>query len=151
MTIEISDVTGVQKTMYTIDNPKTGINRIVWDFRFDPAPAMVQGAINAIKSQLQLLTTRGELNDEQRASVQEALKQIDAAGTNYRRAQEIQQGVLAQFGGAGGFGGGGGGGMRGGMGAVIAEPGSYAVKMTVNGKTLIGKLTVRQDPMLDGN
>jgi photosystem II stability/assembly factor-like uncharacterized protein len=152
VTIEITDVTGQQKTTYTVDNPKTGINRIIWDFRFDPAPNMVQGAINSIKSQLQLLTTRGELNDEQRASVQEALKQIDAAGTNYRKAQEIQQGVMAQFGGAGGFGGGGGGGMRGGgFGANVAEPGVYAVKMTVNGKTLTGKLTVRQDPMLVGN
>ena len=55
------------------------------------------------------------------------------------------QGVMAQFGGAGGFGGGGG------FGANVAEPGVYAVKMTVGGKTLTGKLTVRQDPMLGGN
>ena len=60
------------------------------------------------------------------------------------------RGDMAQFGGAGGFG--GGGGMRGGgFGANVAEPGVYAVKMTVNGKTLTGKLTVRQDPMLGGN
>jgi hypothetical protein len=37
------------------------------------------------------------------------------------------------------------------MGASVAEPGVYAVKMTVGGKSLTGKLTVRQDPMLDGN
>jgi len=150
VTIEITDVTGQQKTTYTIDNPKTGINRIIWDFRFDPAPNMVQGAINSIKSQLQLLTTRGELNDEQRAAVQEGLKQIDAAGTNYRKVQEIQQGVMTQFGGGAGFGGGGGG-RGGGMGANVAEPGVYAVKMTAGGKTLTGKITIRQDPMLVGN
>jgi photosystem II stability/assembly factor-like uncharacterized protein len=150
VTIEITDVTGLQKATYTIDSPKIGINRIVWDFRFDPAPNLVQGAINSMKAQITTIAGRGELNDEQRAAVQDALKQFDAVGTNYRRAQEIQQGVMQMLGGGGGFG--GGGGQRGGgRGASVAEPGVYAVKMTVGGKSLTGKLTVRQDPMLDGN
>ena len=149
--IEISDVTGAQKATFTIDNPKLGINRLVWDFRFDPAASMVPGAISAMKAQINTIAGRGELNDEQRAAVQDAIKQLEAVGTNYRRAQEIQQGVMQTLGGGGGFGGGGGGGQRGGMGANVAEPGVYAVKMTVGGKTMTGKVMVRQDPMLDGN
>jgi hypothetical protein len=34
------------------------------------------------------------------------------------------------------------------MGATEAEPGTYAVKLSVNGKTYTGKVAVRQDPML---
>jgi hypothetical protein len=30
----------------------------------------------------------------------------------------------------------------------MAEPGAYAVKLTVNGKTYTGKVAVRQDPMI---
>ena len=37
------------------------------------------------------------------------------------------------------------------MGGMTAEPGVYLVKMTVGGKTLIGKITVRQDPMIETN
>ena len=153
VTIEITDVTGLQKATYTIDDPKIGINRLIWDFRFDPAPSMVPGAISAMKAQITTIAGRGELNDEQRAAVQDALKQFDAVGANYRKAQEIQQNVMLMLGmgGGAGFGGGGGMGGRGGMGASVADPGVYAVKMTVGGKTLAGKVTVRQDPMLDGN
>jgi len=70
---------------------------------------------------------------------------------------EIQQNIMQSFGvGGGGFGGGGfGGGQFGGRGgaagAAAAEPGTYAVKMTVNGKTFTGKIVVRQDPMLEGS
>ena len=46
--------------------------------------------------------------------------------------------------GRGGRGGGGGGGGRGGLPPV--EPGTYSVKLTVNGKTLTQPLTVKPDP-----
>jgi len=35
--------------------------------------------------------------------------------------------------------------------APIAEPGTYAVKLSVNGKTSIGKISVRRDPMVQDN
>ena len=41
----------------------------------------------------------------------------------------------------------GGMGMRGGMGGQVAEPGTYAVKLTVGGKTYTSKVAVRLDPI----
>lgn len=151
VTIEITDVTGQNKKTYTIESSKPGINRLVWDFRFDPAPAQTQNAINAAKQQLSTIAQRGELTAEQKTVVQEALKQIDAAGNNYSRVMEIQRNLMQQLGlgGGGGFGGGGFGGRGGGVGGSVAEPGVYALKMTVGGKTFAAKITVRQDSMLN--
>ena len=36
------------------------------------------------------------------------------------------------------------------MGGQAAEPGTYAVKLTVGGKTYTGKVVVRLDPMQTG-
>jgi len=151
VTIEITDVTGQNKKTFTIESGKPGINRLVWDFRFDPAPAQIQNAINAAKQQLSTIAQRGELTAEQKTAVQEALKQIDAAGNNYSGVMEIQRNLMQQLGlgGGGGFGGGGFGGRGGGVGGSVAEPGVYALKMTVGGKTFAAKITVRQDPMLN--
>ncbi|MGA2587400.1 MAG: hypothetical protein ABSF88_10315 [Candidatus Aminicenantales bacterium] len=155
VTIEITDITGQQKTTFMIDNAKPGINRLIWDFRFDPPAGGVQTAIANAKRQFETIAQRSELSDEQKAAVQAALKQIDAAGNNYRRVLEIQQTVMQSIGigGGAGFGGGGGGfgGGRGGAGGAMAEPGAYAVKMTVGDKTFTGKIVVRQDPMLGNN
>jgi hypothetical protein len=77
------------------------------------------------------------------------LKQLEAFGTYNRKVQEVQRAVMTiigrgqlgpmggQFGGRGGFGGG-----------PMAEPGTYTVKLTVNGKTYSGKVAVRADPVL---
>jgi hypothetical protein len=153
VTIEITDVTGLSKTTFTIDNAASGINRLMWDLRFDPAPQQVQAAIANVKRQLETIAGRGELTDEQKAAVQDALKQVDSAGTNYRKVMDVQRSAMqaitsGEFGG-GGFGGGFGGRGAGGAGGSVAEPGTYAVKMTVNGKTFTGKIIVRQDPMLE--
>ncbi len=94
VTVEISDITGQNKTTYSFEKPNPGINRIVWDMRFDPAPAQVEGLINAAKTQLTTIAGRGELTDEQRAAVKEAQKQIDAAGNNYRRVTDIQRNLM---------------------------------------------------------
>ena len=153
VTIEITDVTGLSKTTFTIDNAASGINRLMWDLRFDPAPQQIQAAIANVKRQLETIAGRGELTDEQKSAVQDALKQVDAAGTNYRKVMDVQRSAMqaitgGEFGG-GGFGGGFGGRGAGGAGGSVAEPGTYAVKMTVNGKTYAGKIVVRQDPMLE--
>ena len=107
----------------TIENPKPGINRLVWDFRFDPPADMIPGTINAMKSQIQTIAGRGELTDEQKAAVQDALKQLDAVGTNYRRAPGDPAGRHADARRGRRLGGGGGGGQRGGMGANVARAG----------------------------
>jgi hypothetical protein len=77
--------------------------------------------------------------------VQKALEQLKQPGLTYREAAEIQRKAYEAIG-FGGF-------MRfrgrgRGMGAKKAEPGTYAVKLSVNGKIYLGKVSVRQDPML---
>jgi len=37
------------------------------------------------------------------------------------------------------------------VGTPVAEPGTYAVKLKVNGKTYTTKVTVRRDPMQEGS
>ncbi len=150
--IEITDISGLNKTTFTIDDGQPGISRLMWDFRFDPAPQQVQTAVTAIKRQLETMAGRGELTDEQKAAVEDALKQIDAAGANYRKVMEIQQNAIQAITGQTGigFGGFGGRGARG-AGGAVAEPGTYAVKMTYNGKTYTGRIVVRQDPMLEAS
>jgi len=152
-TIEISDITGVNKTVFSIENDESGIHRLVWDLRWDPPAATVQNSITNAKRQLETAGQRAELTAEQKAILQNAVKQMDAAGSNYRKVTEIQRSAMESLGlgGGMGFGGGGGFGGRGGMGGMTAEPGVYLVKMTVGGKTLTGKITVRQDPMLETN
>jgi photosystem II stability/assembly factor-like uncharacterized protein len=63
------------------------------------------------------------------------------------------QGQGGRRGGFGGGGGGGGGGQgrrggRGGDAGSDAEPGTYRVTLTVNGKSYAGSITVRADPLL---
>jgi len=150
-TVEISDITGANKTTFSIENEEAGIHRLVWDLRWDPPAASIQNSITNAKRQLETAGQRAELTDEQKAILKKAVKLMDEAGNNYRKVIDIQRSAMEDLGLGGGLGFGGGGGMRGGMAGLNAEPGVYLVKMTVGGKTLTGKVTVRQDPMLDAN
>jgi len=152
-TLEISDITGQLKTTYLLDRAEAGIGRIAWDFAFDPPPISVQNTAGNLKKQIAEALKRTDLSPEQRATLESALKELEAFGGYYRKVQEIQGTVLpvigrgmfgamggqrgaAQFGGRAGFGGG-----------PIAEPGVYSLKLTVNGKTYAGKVSVRPDPI----
>ena len=148
-TLEISDITGQSKTTYLLDKAEAGVGRVVWDFAFDPSPMSVQNTASNLKKQVEEALKRPELTAEQKAALQDALKQLEAFGTYNRKVQEVQRAVMTiigrgqlgpmggQFGGRGGFGGG-----------PMAEPGTYTVKLTVNGKTYSGKVAVRADPVL---
>jgi len=143
VTIEITDVTGNLKTSYGLENAEPGINRLLWDMRFDPLQTQLEAAIKATRQQTQMIAGRSELTDEQRTIVQNALKQMEQAGNNYRKVMEIQRDAFQAIGFGMGFGG------RGGAAGAPAEPGTYAVRLTVGGKTYAGTISVRQDPMLN--
>jgi photosystem II stability/assembly factor-like uncharacterized protein len=148
-TLEISDPTGTAKTTYLLDDLEPGIGRIAWDLRFDPPAATTSTLVTNLKRQIEPAMLRTDLTDEQKAEIKKAQADLDKFGTNYRKVMEIQRAVFAIIQpGRGYF---GGGGFRGGMGGLMAEPGAYAVKLTVNGKTYTGKVTVRQDPMISPN
>ena len=145
-TLEIADFAGVLKTTYLLDTAEAGISRVAWDLRFDPPAATVKNLADNLKKQIGPALLRTDLKDDQKAALKKAAADLDKFGTNYRKVIEIQSAVLPIIRGGMPFGMGGGG--RGRMGGgQVAEPGVYAVKLTVNGKTLTTKVTVRLDPM----
>ncbi|MEN6560014.1 MAG: hypothetical protein ABFD52_04485 [Acidobacteriota bacterium] len=146
-TLEIADPAGALKTTFLLEGAGPGINRLAWDLRFDPTAATVQSLVLNIKRQIDTALLRAGLADEQKASLKQALADLDRWGTNFRKVAEIQRRVLAVILPGGGMY--GGMGMRG-MGGPQAEPGTYTVKLTVGGKAYAGKVAVRLDPMLEG-
>jgi hypothetical protein len=144
--LEISDPAGTLKTTYILDAAEPGIGRVAWDFRFDPPAASLSALVSNVKRQLDPALKRTDLPADKMDILKKAQADLDKWGTNYRKIQEIQRAVFAVVQpGRGMF---GGGGMRGGpMGGQMAEPGTYAVKLTVGDKTYTGKVVVRLDPI----
>ncbi len=147
-TIEITD--GDQrKTTYLLDEAKAGINRIAWDLRWDPSANVLQSTVSNTKSQIEQALKRTDLTADQKATLEKALARLNKYATNFRKVSDITREIadlIRPAGMGGGFGGGGGMG-RFGVTGVQAEPGSYFVKMTVNGKTTTNKIVVRPDPI----
>jgi photosystem II stability/assembly factor-like uncharacterized protein len=157
--VDIADGTGPQKTTFVIDAPQAGINRLMWDLRVDPAPAQVKQAADLVNRRIETALKRQDLTAEQQAGLGQALKEVTAVGTVYRKVRELQ-GRVAQLlrpasggaGGPGGVGGGPGGMGFGGPGAGgTADPGTYALTLTVNGKSSAKRISVRLDPMVTGS
>ena len=142
-TVEIADINGQRKTTYILDNAEPGITRLVWDFRFDPSAQVVQVSADNVRKQLAAAQQRKDLTPGQKELIQNWSRQLDQFGTIYRKVIEIQRniGLLTAGGRVVMYGGG--------IGSV--EPGVYAVRLTVNGKTTLGTITVRLDPMQTGN
>lgn len=146
--IEITDATGSLKTNYLLKEAKAGINRLMWDMRFDPPAALLKQNLTQMQQMMERILGRPEVEEEPKEIVREALEKLKQPGLMYREAAEIQRKAYEAIGFSGFMR------FRGrgrGMGAEEAEPGTYAVKLTVNGKTHSGKVTVRQDPMLSDN
>ncbi len=147
VTLEITDATGTLKTTYTLKNAEAGISRLMWDMRFDPSPDQMKQSLTQMQSMMDRILDRPEVEQAQKATVEKALEQLKQPGIGYREAQAIQRKAFETI----GFG--GGRGFRGfgrGGGAATAQPGTYGVKLTVNGKVYSGKVLVRQDPKLAG-
>ncbi len=149
-TVEITD--GDQlKTTFIVDGPNAGIDRIVWDLRWDPSASVVETTASSAKTQIETALKRTDLKPEQKAALEKGLAAVAKYAKNYRKLTEITQELaeLIRPAGAGmGQRGGGGGGMRGGFGGgAQAQPGTYFVKLTVNGKTTTSRIVVRQDPI----
>ncbi len=146
VTVEIMDASGKLKTLYTLKEAEAGINRLLWDMRFDPSPQAMKASLNAMQSMMERILGRPEVEPEAKATVEKAFEQLKQPGLTYREAAEIQRKAFETigFGGMGRFRG------RGRGGAAVAEPGSYAVKLTVNGKAYDGTIAVRKDPMPTG-
>jgi len=144
--VEITDATGNLKTTFALKDADAGINRLMWDMQFDPPAEQLKQNLDRMQQMMERILQRPEVEEEQKKAVEKAFEQLKQPGLNYREAMAIQREAFETmgFGGymryRGGFG-------RG-TGAAVADSGTYAVKLTVNGKTYAGKISVRQDPML---
>jgi hypothetical protein len=143
------------KRTYTIANAEAGIGRIEWNYRFEAPAPTAQQLSQQLNTLMQTVEQRTDLTAQQRQQIQQFRTQIQQAGTDAANLQSLINSIRQAFGiaggGAGGAGGAGGGGRGGGGGGggQAAGPGTYGVKLTVNGKTYTTLLTVRQDPMLN--
>jgi hypothetical protein len=143
--IEITDATGNLKTNYAIKEAGAGINRLMWDMQFDPTPQRLKQSLTQVQQLMDRILGRPEVEEEQKKIVRKALEELKQEGLTYRDVVDIQRKAFEAIG-FGGY-------MRyrgrgAGMGATIAEPGTYAVKLSFNGKTYTGTISVRKDPML---
>lgn len=144
--VEISDATGNLKTTFTLKDAKAGMNRLEWDMQFDPSPQQLKQNLTQMRQMIERVLQRPELEEEQKKIVEKALEKLEQPGLTYREVMAIQREAFESIG-FGEF-------MRfrrfgPRVAAIIAEPGTYSVKLTINGKTVIGKVSVRQDPMLN--
>ncbi len=134
--IEINDVTGEHSRTFTFP-AAAGISVREWNMRFDPTEEQLEQA-------RQQAAARGGRGG----------RGFGGGGGGGRGAQQapqrpaFRQGDVQTAGG----GRGGGGGRRGGRGpqGMAATTGDYRVTLRVNGEELVGKISVREDPMLDG-
>jgi hypothetical protein len=119
----------------------------MWDMRFDPSPDQMKQSLTQMQSMMDRILQRPEVEQAQKDTVKKALEQLKQSGLGYREAAEIQRNAFEAigFGGGRGFRGMGRGGV-----AAAAEPGTYGVKLTVNGNVYSGKVSVRRDPKLAG-
>ncbi|MCX6560436.1 MAG: hypothetical protein NTZ26_07960 [Candidatus Aminicenantes bacterium] len=146
-TMEITDATGTLKTTFILDAADAGVNRVVWDLRFDPPTPTAQNLAGTLKKQIEGGLLRSDLSEAAKTTLRDAAKQLEAFGANFRKVTEIQR-LIQPLLGRGGMMGGGYAGRAGG--GQTAEPGVYAVKLTVNGKAYSGKVAVRLDPIQAG-
>ncbi|MGD2295301.1 MAG: hypothetical protein PVF22_05640 [Candidatus Aminicenantes bacterium] len=145
VTLEITDATGKLKTTYSLKNVEAGINRLTWDMQFDPSSQQMKQSKIRMRQLMDRILQRPEVEEEAKKTVEKALEELKQEDLSYREALAIQQRAFEAIG-FGGF-------MRfrgrGGPEAAVAEPGIYAVKLTVNGKTHTGTISVRRDPMTE--
>jgi photosystem II stability/assembly factor-like uncharacterized protein len=131
--IEISDVTGEHTRSFTFPVER-GIGVLEWNMRFDP--------------------TEEQMEEFRQAAAARGGRGFGGGGGGRGGGQQQEQPEFRHGDVSGGGGGRGGGfGGRGGRGpqGMTATTGEYRVTLRVNGQELIGKVSVREDPMLAGS
>jgi len=143
VTVEILDNASGRKTVYTLKDAQAGVSRLMWDMQFDPKPAQLKSSLTSMRNLMGRILQRPEVEEAQKKVVTEALEKLKQEDLGYREATAIQRSAYEAI----GFGqymry------MRRGRPDSAAGPGTYRVKLTVNGKTYESKVSVRRDPLL---
>ena len=142
--VEITDATGNLKTAYTLKDTNAGVNRLMWDMMFDPTPDQIKQNLTRMQQMMERILQRPEVEEKAKKTIEKAMEELKEPGLSFREMSDIQQKAFEAM----GF---GRYARRFGPGreAPTAEPGTYAVKITVNKKTYTGKVLVRKDPMME--
>jgi photosystem II stability/assembly factor-like uncharacterized protein len=143
--LEITETSGQRRRTLAVSG-EPGIHRALWDLRFDPTAEQVQQFITRIGAALDRLEKSPSLSAEQKQSLAWARTEIREAGADAERLNALRERLLEEFGEFSAV-------QRGFVGRLQGEtapPGEYFLRLTVDGKSYAGKLTVRPDPILAG-
>jgi photosystem II stability/assembly factor-like uncharacterized protein len=147
--LEVSDITGKHTRRLAVSN-EPGVNRALWDLRFDPTDAQRKRFRKQMAESFEKLLAIPNLADIQRGWIEEQKTAFEGATTDeelnavfdalqqhfrYERSLRQVLGGRALFGGR--------------LAGRRAEPGQYSVTMQVGSQTYANTITVRQDPMLN--
>ena len=147
--MEIADISGKNRRHLTVAS-EPGINRVLWDLRFDPTPRQRERFTKQMENIFKRFLEIPKLASVQRKWIEEKKKEFDKAKTDEELKQvyddlidrfRYQRSLRRVFGGRGFF----GGRLQG----RLAEVGTYYVNLTLDDKTYGQTITVREDPMLN--
>jgi len=142
--IEIHDFTGQnRRTLFAAG--ESGINRVLWDLRFDPSDAQNRRYTRQMESLLDRISNIPSLSSHQQDWIKQARGLLQTAKSD-KDLNQIREDLLDEFGDINALRRAFGNELRGNLG----EPGDYLIKMNVEGKTVQGTITVREDPVLKG-
>jgi hypothetical protein len=142
--LEIIDITGQKKrTLLLAKAP--GIGRARWDLRFDPAPQQVEPFRSRMERAIERLSRLPGLSTEHKAAVAQAASDLKAARTadQWNSVRDRLADLIEEIGVSGIA-------LGGPLAGEEAGPGDYLLRLTAEGRTFSGKLTVRPDPMWSG-
>jgi len=138
--LEVSNAIGKLKRTFSFPT-KLGINRVFWDMRYDPTPEQCEAfssqLVKDLESAMQTATA------DQRVQLQQLRGPLQQAGKDPGQLRNVAE-KMGSILGRGGFGG------QAGLTGNPIEAGDFSIKMTVGGKTLTGKIGIREDPLLKG-
>jgi hypothetical protein len=140
--LEVLEFVGDRVAAVRLGEPRAGINRVYWDLQF-PSTAAQRSAMQArLDAALTFLDTR-VVDADKRQQLGQLRTALAAASTD-QALNQVRSTLVADFNGyAAGrplFGSP--------IGRTAAEAGTYRLTLRVNGQTLQGTVTVRDDPMM---
>ncbi len=139
--LEITDISGKNKRTMHVPGD-AGINRTLWDLRFDPSDERKELYVDYLKALIYRISDMPKLSRNQKRALSDARNNLE----NARQVEEynsITNDLRSEFGHfvilRRAFG------RR--LQGDAVKPGEYKLRLTLNGTEFTGKITVRRDPI----
>ncbi|RMD99704.1 MAG: hypothetical protein D6814_05080, partial [Calditrichaeota bacterium] len=142
--MRISDISGQNhRTLQVAGEP--GINRALWDLRFDPTAEQTQKFVARLHKILDKIAKLPARTPEQEQVFRQARQDLQKARNNDVALNRIFDRLRETFGSLGIF----RRTFRGRLQGKAVPPGEYRIELEAGGKTYHGTIRVRRDPMLE--